>query len=98
MPCISSHDPLVQQTGLRLFAETGDPKKLGVENVTRVRRILVQLGAATSPEDMNLPGYRVHELSGSRIGTHAVQASGNHRITFHWDAPDVTNVDLEGYH
>lgn len=84
--------------GLRLFAETGDPKKLSVENVGRVRRILVQLEAATSPEDIDLPGYRFHELSGSRKGTYAIEASGNYRITFRWDAPDVIDVDLEDYH
>ncbi|SFU84788.1 proteic killer suppression protein [Methylobacterium sp. 174MFSha1.1] len=84
--------------GLRLFAETGDTRKLSVENTNRVRRILVQLEAATSPEDMNLPGYRFHGLSGSRKGTYAVNASGNYRITFRWDAPDAIDVDLEDYH
>lgn len=84
--------------GLRLFAETGDARKLSVENAGRVRRILLQINAATKPEDMNLPGLRFHELSGDRKGTYAVNASGNYRITFRWEAPDAIEVDLEDYH
>ncbi|WP_064504351.1 type II toxin-antitoxin system RelE/ParE family toxin [Methylobacterium platani] len=99
LPYVSSVFRSFGNKGLRLFAETGDPKKLGVENVGRVRRIRSQLEAATGPDDMNLPGYRFHELSGSRKGTYAVNASGNDRITVRRDAPDVVDVvDVEDYH
>ena len=83
---------------LRQFAEKGDTSKLSVPNVARVRRILAQLDAADRPEDLDLPGYRFHELKGKRRGTYAVSASGNYRITFKWDGKDVTDVDLEDYH
>lgn len=98
MPYICGMIRSFSNKGLRLFAETGDPRKLSIENAGRVRRILAQLDAATKPEDMNLPGYRFHQLGGDRKGTYAVTASGNYRITFRWDAPDVIDVDLEDYH
>ncbi|GAA4817911.1 type II toxin-antitoxin system RelE/ParE family toxin [Sphingosinicella ginsenosidimutans] len=82
---------------LRRFAEEGDGSKLPVRNHDRVRRILVALDAATVPEDMNLPGYRFHGLKGSPK-RYAVDASGNYRVTWEWEAPDAIEVDLEDYH
>lgn len=92
------HDPVVPQQGASLFAETGDARKLSVENEARVRRILAQIAAATRPDDLNLPGYRFHELKGDRAGTYAVRATGNYRVTFAWDGRDAVDVDLEDYH
>lgn len=83
---------------LRRFAERGDASKLGVPNVRRVAIILANLGAAVSPDDMNLPGYRFHGLKGRDKGRYAVDASGNWRITFAWDGKDAVDVDLEDYH
>jgi len=83
---------------LRAFAAAGDARKLSVPNVARLRRILNQLEAARSPEDMNLPGYRFHALKGDRRGRFAVDASGNFRVTFGWIGEDAVDVDLEDYH
>ena len=83
---------------LRLFAETGDARKLSVPNAARVRQILLALNTAKHPEDMNTPGLRFHGLKGERRGTFAVDASGNYRITFRWDGEDAVDVDLEDYH
>jgi toxin HigB-1 len=83
---------------LRLFAGTGDARKLSVPNAAKIRRILAQLDAAIQPEDLDLPGYRFHALKGERRGFYAVNASANFRITFCWDGQDAINVDLEDYH
>jgi proteic killer suppression protein len=47
---------------------------------------------------MSLPGYRFHALNGARKSAFAVDASGNHRITFRFDGEDAVDVDLEDYH
>jgi proteic killer suppression protein len=83
---------------LQRFAERGDPSKLSVQKVDRVRRILARLDAAQAPEDMNLPGFRFHGLKGKDRGRYAVDASGNWRITFGWLDGDAIDVDLEDYH
>ena len=88
----------VKSKALPLFAGTGDARKLSVPNAKRVRRILNELNVAMAPENMNLPGYRFHELKGVRKGTFAVDASGNYRITFRWVGEDAVDVDLEDYH
>jgi toxin HigB-1 len=69
-----------------------------VQNPDRVRRILLALTAARSPEAMNVPGLRFHALKGSDRGRYAVDASGNWRITFAWSGEDAVDVDLEDYH
>jgi proteic killer suppression protein len=83
---------------LKLYAETGNASKLGVPNVDRVRRILLALNEAKSPEQMNFPGYRFHPLKGREKGHYALDASANWRITFGWNGKDAIDVDLEDYH
>ena len=65
---------------------------------SRIERILDRLDSSMSPNDMNLPGYRFHELKGKRKGVYAVSVSGNWRISFEFKDSDVVNVNLEDYH
>lgn len=84
--------------GLRRFAEAGDGRKLSVSNHARIRRILLALDAAQKPEDLNLPGFGFHQLTGRLAGYYAVSASGNWRIVFRWKDEDALDVDLVDYH
>jgi proteic killer suppression protein len=47
-----------------------------------VRIILARLDASKRPEDMDLPGLRLHPLKGEGYGFWAVDASGNWRVFF----------------
>jgi proteic killer suppression protein len=84
--------------GLERFFESGTTRGIQVKHVNRIRMILARLSAATSPQDMNLPGLALHELAGQRKGTWAVSVSGNWRITFTFDGVDAYDVNLEDYH
>jgi len=66
--------------------------------MARIERMLDALDAAVRPEDMNIPGYRFHQLKGNRAGTYAIAVTGNLRITFRFAGEDAANVDLEDYH
>ena len=83
---------------LKRFFETGDSSKLSVQNPARIRRILLTLDEAESPENLNMPGWRFHSLKGTHKGRFAVDASANWRITFAWDGTHAIDVDLEDYH
>ena len=83
---------------LRDFFETGTSRRLSVQNVARIRRILLALHDAIRPQDLNLPGLRFHALKGAAAGRYAVDVSGNWRITFAWIEQDAVDVDLEDYH
>jgi proteic killer suppression protein len=84
--------------GLRRFFETGTTRGIQAAQANRIRLILGRLHASTNPQDMNLPGLYLHELSGRRKGTWSVRVSGNWRMIFRFDGPDACDVDLEDYH
>ncbi len=84
--------------GLEQFFESGTTRGIQAKHVNRIRMILARLNAATSPQDMNLPGLALHELMGQRKGTWSVRVSRNWRITFTFDGVDAQDVNLEDYH
>jgi len=84
--------------GLERFFLRGTKAGIQAKHANRLRLILARLHASTSPQDMNLPGLRLHELTGKRKGTWSVSVSGNWRITFQFDGEDAVVVDYEDYH
>lgn len=84
--------------GLAKFFKTGSTVGIQAAHAKRLRLILGRLHAATSPKDMDLPGLRLHELSGNRSGTWSVTVSGNWRVTFIFEGEDAEIVDYEDYH
>ena len=84
--------------GLDRFFLTGSKAGIQVQQAERLRLILGQLNAATSPEDMRLPGLGLHQLKGDRKGTWAVSASENWRVTFTFVGKDADEVNYEDYH
>jgi len=84
--------------GLGRFFETGSRAGIQSQHAERLRLILGRLNAATSPQDMGLPGLRLHLLKGTRKGIWAVWVSGNWRVTFKFEATDAEIVDYEDYH
>ena len=64
----------------------------------RLRLQLAALDAATTVDDMDLPGYRLHELKGDRKGVWSISVSGNWRVTFRFFDGNAEIVDYEDYH
>lgn len=83
---------------LKRFWERNDASKLPPDRLQRIVMILDRLDAATSPEDMSLPGFGFHKLSGTSKGRYAVSVSANWRVTFGWQEQDAVEVDFEDYH
>lgn len=81
----------------RLFAE-GSSRGVKQAHVPRLRRILALLNRASSPQAMEIPGFRLHQLTGNRKGSWAVDVSGNWRLTFRFDGADAADVNYEDYH
>ncbi len=84
--------------GLKTLFETGRSRAVATDFHRRLIRQLDLLNRAKSSQDMNLPGYRFHELKGERRGTYSVTISGNWRLTFTFADADAFDVDLEDYH
>ena len=84
--------------GLERFYRTGRSSGIQPKHAQRLRLILTNLDQAESPDDMDLPGLRLHRLKGSRKGIWSVSVSGNWRVTFKFTGKDVEIVNYEDYH
>jgi len=84
--------------GLKKLFLNNDHSGINPKHAPRTARILDRLDASTNPQDMNLPGYKLHELSGKEKGTWSVWISGNWRVTFQFDGTDAVLVDYRDYH
>ena len=84
--------------GLKQFFETGSRRGVPAQFAPRLRRQLDYLDAARAGQDMNLPGFDLHQLKGDRKGTWSITVSGNWRITFKFQGTDAFDVDFEDYH
>lgn len=83
---------------LERFFATGDRRRLSVQNSKRLKIILQALDAASTPGDMNVPGFKFHRLTGLKKGRYAVTINGNWRLTFGWTDNDAIDVDVADYH
>ena len=59
---------------------------------------LAALDTASSIDDMDIPGYRLHPLKGDRKGLWSISVSGNWRLTFQFTDGNVFILDYEDYH
>ena len=84
--------------GLRQLYEIGDRRWVSPAHADKLTRILARLDVATGPNNMNLPGFRLHPLKGDRAGYWAVTVSRNRRVVFRFEGGDATDVDLIDYH
>ena len=84
--------------GLKAFYLTGSKAGINAKHSDRLRLILARLDAASEPRDMNLPGLRLHKLSGRLKDFWAVDVSGNRRVIFKFERQDVLDIDYLDYH
>jgi len=84
--------------GLCKVFESGNRKGIKAEHASKLARILDRLDASLQPSDMNLPGYKLHQLLGKDKGTWSVRVSGNWRVTFQFEDEDAIVVDYRDYH
>lgn len=83
---------------LRRFWERGETKGLRPDWTGKVERILDAMDVAARPEELSVPGFGFHPLTGDLAGRYALTVSRNWRITFGWHGENAVDVDLEDYH
>lgn len=84
--------------GLKLFYDKGDASKLQSQHVRKIRLILTRLDAARIPEELNIPGYGLHQLKGERKGFWSVKVDKNYRIIFRIENEHMLDIDYIDYH
>ena len=88
----------LRHKGLKRLYEDDDAGGLNPGHVEKLRRILARLDIATTPQDLDLPGYRLHPLKGDLKGFWAVTVQANCRVTFRLSGGHVFEVDYVDYH
>ena len=84
--------------GLEVFFRDGDRRRIDSNHSARLARILDRLDASMTVQDMNLPGFKLHELRGREKGAWSVSVSGNWRVIFRFEGNDAVQVDYLDYH
>jgi proteic killer suppression protein len=88
----------IRHKGLKRLYEDDDPRGVIAEHAPKLRDILARLDAAISAADMDLPGFRLHQLKGEFKGFWAVTVRANWRVIFFLAENDVLDVDYLDYH
>jgi proteic killer suppression protein len=83
---------------LKRLYERGDRSEVRADMVAKVERVLQRLDEVTSAQQMGLPGYRLHPLSGELKGFWSVSVNANWRIVFRFADGQALDVDLIDYH
>ena len=84
--------------GLETLYRTGSPRGVQAAHAPKLRRILAALDAASSPAELNQPGYKLHPLKGALKNHWSVWVNGNRRVTFRFVGVDVELVGYQDYH
>jgi len=88
----------IRHKGLRRFYVTGSKKGIQAAQASRLRMRLAALDTAQVIDDMDIPGFRLHELKGAQKGRWSIWVSGNWRLTFEFEGGNVYLLDYEDYH
>jgi proteic killer suppression protein len=84
--------------GLKRLHEADDRSGIRGDLADRIQEILTVLDAATTPQGLALPGYRLHQLQGNMKGVRSVTVNSNWRIIFRFEETDAYDVELVDYH
>jgi proteic killer suppression protein len=84
--------------GLKNFFNSGSTKGINFKHANKINRQLAVLNRAIKPEDINIPGWALHPLSGKLLGYWAIKVNGNWRIIFKFEGSNIILVDYKDYH
>jgi toxin HigB-1 len=84
--------------GLKRLYEHDDRREVNPQHADKITRILARLDVAARPQELNVPGFRLHPLKGDLAGSWSITVSANWRIIFRFEKGEATDVDLVDYH
>jgi proteic killer suppression protein len=84
--------------GVKRFFLSASTAGIQAAHAARLARQLQRLDVARGPQDMNVPGWKLHGLQGNLAGHWSVWVSGNWRLTFAFEGEDAILVDYQDYH
>jgi toxin HigB-1 len=84
--------------GLQAFFVSSSKAGIQAAHANRLRLQLAKLNSSSTPDDMDLPGWKLHALKGDKKGHWAVWVDQNWRMTFKIEGGHATVVNYQDYH
>lgn len=84
--------------GLEKFFASGSKAGIRPDHASKLKRQMAMLNVARGPQEMDYPGWKLHQLSGDMAGHWSIWVSGNWRLTFRFNGEDAEIVDYQDYH
>jgi proteic killer suppression protein len=84
--------------GLEKFFLTGSKVGIQSAHAGKLSRQLAILNVAKDAGEMDIPGWRLHRLSGRDAGRWSVWVNGNWRLIFRFVGEDAELVDYQDCH
>lgn len=81
--------------GVGAFFLTGSKAGIQPAHAAKLGRQLARLHQAEGPKDMNVPGWKLHPLTGAMAGHWSTWVNGNWRMTFRLEDGDAVLVDYQ---
>jgi proteic killer suppression protein len=91
----------VLHKGLRRLIENNDPSGVQAGTADKLRRMISFLQDMEREEELRvMPGWKAHQLTGSRKGVWSLFVTRNWRLTFQVDKDEseIIDLDYEDYH
>jgi proteic killer suppression protein len=83
--------------GLKRLYERDDHSGVRPDFANTIQEILTVLDDVAAPQELDLPGYRLHPLKGNLKGFWSVTVRANWRIIFRFEGADAFDVELIDY-
>jgi len=83
--------------GLKKYFEKGITSGIQAAHQSKLRMQLTAIDTAQKVEDINLPGFSLHPLKGSRAGLWSIRVNGNWRVTFEYVDGNAYILNYEDY-
>ena len=100
--CVMRYTPFIikdfKHKGLEKFFTNGSTRGIQANHSSKLRMQLAMLDASTEVDDMDKPGWNLHQLKGRRACVWSIKISGNWRVTFRFKDGDAYIVNYEDYH
>ncbi|MEZ5435197.1 MAG: type II toxin-antitoxin system RelE/ParE family toxin [Pseudomonadales bacterium] len=84
--------------GLQQFFESGIARGIQAAHAKKLRMQLAAIDTAFVIGDLDIPGYRLHQLKGNKKDVWSITVNGNWRITFEFNEGHAYIVNYEDYH
>ncbi|WP_376986326.1 type II toxin-antitoxin system RelE/ParE family toxin [Bosea sp. R86505] len=88
----------IRHKGLKRLYESDDRRGLNPQHAGKIALVLGVLDVASTIDEINIPSFRLHPLTGDLKGFWSVTVRANWRIIFRFEDGNVFDLDLVDYH